>query len=176
MKNKTMCYTLATIPLSLIIFFIVNINSRNNHFNYNSFKDIPKHAGVYSWLPDFFPTNSIDINIFTDVESDSFYGNLNLDKESSETFDKIFTVKASSYGVEFLNQKYISNAWCMEGYSIDNENKESYSSLYLIAKLSKNRYHILLVGRNRDSLNFKSKEKKYCTLPDVGDSGLNKNQ
>lgn len=64
---------------------------------------------MYSWLPDFFPTNSKDITIFTDVESDSFYSDFNLDEKSSKIFDDTFTTKASLYAIEYINKSNVIN-------------------------------------------------------------------
>lgn len=133
-----------------MVFSIVGICVKKNEtLEYNLFKDIPKNPGVYSWLPDFFPTTARNIIIFTDVDSDSFYSDFNLDEKSSKIFDDIFTVKASSYGVDYLSKSDIISAWCKEGDFIDDENKNLYNSLYLIAKLSKNKYHISLVVRGK---------------------------
>ena len=107
---------------------------------------------MYSWLPDFFPATARDIEIFTDVESDSFYSNFSLDEHSSTLFDKTLKIKASADGIEHLNKVNATNIWCKESDSIDDKNKDLYDSLYLIAKFPENRYHILLIKRGENKL------------------------
>lgn len=169
MNNKAKNYVFTFIFLSFVLSFIKGICIENNIPKYKYFDEIPKSAGVYSWLPDFFPTNSKDITIFTDVESDSFYSDFNLDEKSSKIFDDTFTTKASLYAIEYINKSNVINVWYKKGDSIDGENRDSYNSLYLVAKLPENKYHILLVKRGENTGELKEEEYRYCVS--VGNLG-----
>lgn len=166
MKNKIINYFFTFVFLSLVLFFIKDIYIKNNISEYEYFNEIPKSAGIYSWLPDFFPTDSRDITIFTDVESDSFYSDFILDEKSSKIFDDAFTMKASLYAIKYINKSNVINAWCKEGDSINDENRNSYNSLYLVAKLPGSKYHILLVKRGENTGELKEEEYRYCTSVD----------
>lgn len=151
--KRGLIFFVGAISLFVTLGFWGHINVKNNVISYNEFHDIPQEAGVYSWIPDFFPTDARDITIFTDVESDSFYSEFYLTGVPSKNFEDTLTLRASSQGVDYLNQDDIVSAWCKEGDSIDSQNKDHFNSLYLVSKRSENKYHILLMrGRDKDEL------------------------
>lgn len=131
-------------------------------YEYEKFTDISKEAGVYSWIPHFFPLNSRRITIFTGMESDSFYSDFTLDKNPSGIFDRTFPVKTSPDGVKYIDKNDILDSWCQESDSIDEENRDRYNSLYIIAKLPDNRYHISLVTRGKNNMALNKAKNKYC--------------
>lgn len=165
MKNKIIIF-FTFIFLSLVLLFTKDIYINNNISKYNHFNKIPKSAGIYSWLPDFFPTDSRDITIFTDVETDSFNSDFSLDEKSSKIFDDTFIMKASLYAIEYIDKSNVINAWCKKGDSIDDENRDSYNSLYLVAKLPGNKYYILLVKGGENTGELKEEEYRYCSSGD----------
>lgn len=162
MGNKKIIIFYLGIIMFVVFFMFENKHSKNSMYEYEKFTDISKEAGAYSWLPDFFPINASKITIFTDVESDSFYSDLTLDNYSSEIFDRTFTVKTSPYGVKYIDKNVIVDSWCQESDSIDDENRDRYNSLYIIAKLPDNRYHISLVTRGKNNMALNKAKNKYC--------------
>lgn len=125
---------------------------------YPSYYDIPSNTGINTWLPVFFPKESINIEFYSNLDTNYFYVKFNLDPGYSDYFESQLSAKASGKGIEYLNKIInVDNSWC----KVDSAkmNKE-VGNLYLIGKSGGDKY--IMTGAFSINGRNDSRYRTYC--------------
>lgn len=111
--------------------------------NYNSFYEIPSSDGIKSWLPDFFPENSIDIKFKSNLDLNSFSVYFSIPEYETRSIF-LESKNASSDGFIFMKKQDgdINIAMCANSnYNLFKEKNHMY---FLIGFINKSKQYYLI--------------------------------
>jgi hypothetical protein len=136
-----------------------------NRYQYEHYSSIPENSGVKIWLPNFFPENARKIDVYSNVDINTFGVKFELDDKHNKIFSSELVYSASLAGELLMKKedKLVEHVWCKAG--MDSNNAEA---LYLLGKYKKKNVYYLIDATRFRSIEKKRKEKlieaekKFC--------------